>query len=367
MRENDNRKKNNPLVSIVVPAYNAEKYLESCIFSLMTQSYRNIEIVIVDDGSNDSTRAICETLKQKDNRVKIIVGKHEGANRARGLGVKKASGNYCMFVDSDDWIDPNSVDTLVKTAINEQCDIVKFNAVMEPSKRLKEPVITPPGNKCSLKGEDIHWILTTSNKLNNICFHFYSLNLLKKLDSFKFGISNCEDLLASLEIYDKADKMISIGDAFYHYRVNHNSTTKNTELSRNVQNAIEQIMVYSMLQDYAKKWGFDSEGRHHVAFLSFNKVRCGIYALFRSANISRKVFVATATRLSKMPEYNKIKKLIGGKANLERELANMGWFYRLKYSRGMRELYDDDFNALWKTALLYRLFYHVRQKIRGER
>lgn len=115
------------LVSVVVPIYNAEKYLVKCIDSLVNQTYENIEIILVDDGSLDTSLSICMEYRNKDERVKVFSKENGGQGSARNLGIRKALGDYIMFVDADDWVDTNIVKMLLEGAIKKDSDVVICN------------------------------------------------------------------------------------------------------------------------------------------------------------------------------------------------------------------------------------------------
>ena len=112
------------LVSIVIPVYNVSSYLAECLESVIHQSYHNIEIIIIDDGSTDGSDSICDRFAQYDDRICVIHTGNRGLSSARNLGLKKCRGSYLMFVDSDDWIEPHSVETLIKFAKKYNADIV---------------------------------------------------------------------------------------------------------------------------------------------------------------------------------------------------------------------------------------------------
>ena len=99
----------NDLISIVVPLYNVENYLKECIDSILTQSYHNLEIILVDDGSTDNSGKICDNYAKKDSRIKVIHKENGGASDARNYGIKEAKGKYIQFTDSDDFYDKNSI------------------------------------------------------------------------------------------------------------------------------------------------------------------------------------------------------------------------------------------------------------------
>lgn len=114
----------NPLVSVVVPINNTEKYLIKCVNSIIAQSYKNIEIILVDDGSTDSSPALCEELKKTDERLSVIHKENGGLSSARNEGINRASGDYIMFIDSDDELAESSIEDMVEIAIAKKSDAV---------------------------------------------------------------------------------------------------------------------------------------------------------------------------------------------------------------------------------------------------
>ena len=101
--------KENIKVSIIVPIYNVEKYVRTCVNSLISQTYNNIEIILVDDGSKDKSGSICNEFAQQDKRIRVIHKKNGGLSSAREAGINHASGEYVMIVDGDDWIDITTI------------------------------------------------------------------------------------------------------------------------------------------------------------------------------------------------------------------------------------------------------------------
>lgn len=116
----------NNLISIIVPVYNVDLYLRDCLDSIVNQTYRNIEIIIVDDGSSDNSGAICDEYGSRDNRIKVIHQANSGVSEARNVGLDIAIGDYILFVDSDDWIDKEVCETVLELAIEQNADIVCF-------------------------------------------------------------------------------------------------------------------------------------------------------------------------------------------------------------------------------------------------
>ena len=107
-------------VSIIVPVYNVEKYLEECVESLLKQTYRNLEILLVDDGSPDHCPQMCDDWARRDSRIRVIHKQNAGSGLARNTGMKNASGEYICFFDSDDYLMPNAIEKAYAKAKNEQ-------------------------------------------------------------------------------------------------------------------------------------------------------------------------------------------------------------------------------------------------------
>ena len=116
-------------VTVVVPVYNAEKYLAECLESIQKQTYTNIEIILVDDGSKDSSPTLCDTLQKEDNRIKVIHKVNEGAGKSRNKGIEVATGDYILFVDSDDYIKPNLVEQCVNAIVGNDSAMVMFGVL----------------------------------------------------------------------------------------------------------------------------------------------------------------------------------------------------------------------------------------------
>lgn len=115
-----------PLISVIVPIYNVASYLDRCISSLIAQSYQNLEIILVNDGSTDESEAVCEKYAQSDSRVRLIVQKNGGPASARNMGMECATGAYFSFIDGDDWVAPNLYQRMVEVIQAFQPDMIRF-------------------------------------------------------------------------------------------------------------------------------------------------------------------------------------------------------------------------------------------------
>ena len=133
----------NFLISIIVPIYNVDKYLEECIESLKNQTYKNLEIILINDGSTDESVKICEKYKEKDNRIVFINKNNGGAASAKNEGLKMATGDYITFVDSDDFIEPDMIEYMVNTIKKYNSDIVQcsFTNLYKNTEKFKQDTI----------------------------------------------------------------------------------------------------------------------------------------------------------------------------------------------------------------------------------
>lgn len=118
-------------ISIVIPIYNTEQYLDKCVDSVLNQTYKNLEVILVDDGSTDDSGKICDYYAAKDQRVVIIHQRNQGNNVARKNGVKIANGDYVGFVDSDDWIEPDMYQCMVDNIKKNNADIVSVGFILK--------------------------------------------------------------------------------------------------------------------------------------------------------------------------------------------------------------------------------------------
>ena len=118
-----------PKISVIVPVYKAEKFLATCIESILNQTYCNLEIILVDDGSPDSCGKICEKYALSDSRVKVVHQKNAGVAAARNVGLDLAEGDYVTFVDSDDYIQPQMYEKMIRCAEHNHCDLVMCDCI----------------------------------------------------------------------------------------------------------------------------------------------------------------------------------------------------------------------------------------------
>ena len=207
------------LISVIIPVYNVEEYLNECIQSIVTQTFKDIEIILVDDGSTDSSGLICDKWMQKDERIKVIHKKNGGLSSARNAGIDDAQGKYIIFVDSDDyWIDTDSLAHLYDTAEKFDADVVRgeYIAVNEKGERIKtiaknksiysnKPLDSATFYINCIAGENFSWLYL---------FKRNSINILRFDEGRKFQ----EDKDYNIKSFSTPRKCVYVDNRFYVYR-----------------------------------------------------------------------------------------------------------------------------------------------------
>ncbi|GAL67061.1 beta-1,3-glucosyltransferase [Jejuia pallidilutea] len=162
-------------VSVVVPVYNVEKYLHRCVDSLLKQSYKNLEIILINDGSLDSSGEICDELAKKDHRIKVVHQKNGGLSAARNTGLNHVTGDYISFIDSDDWIEQSMYEEMLYYAYNHNLDIIEcdIQSTMDPEKKAKEKFI--------IENKEQNALRIIENQFFSVCRRIYRYNLIKDL------------------------------------------------------------------------------------------------------------------------------------------------------------------------------------------
>ena len=210
-----------PKISIVIPVYNAEEYLARCLDSVLRQTLKDIEIILVNDGSKDNSGAICDEYAQKDNRIKVIHQLNQGVSTTRNNALAIATGDFVGFVDSDDYIHPEMFKTLLDTAHTTNSDIVMCDAltVYENGKTENDTIIQLQNNITLTKQCLIPNLLL--ELAGSACRCIYSNKLLKNHNiKFPQGIKFSEDRIFNIYAFGCADKITYIKKSFYYRYVN---------------------------------------------------------------------------------------------------------------------------------------------------
>ena len=231
-------------ISVIIPIYNAEKYLPRCLDSIINQTYSNLEIILINDGSSDASGNICDSYAKEDSRVKVIHQSNAGVSAARNAGLDIATGDYISFVDPDDWIESNMYEVLVGTIQDKEIDILRFNAYRKgeiinklpfrgeySNKELEEKILLPLIGAEKFGGMFI---------LGVLWLHLYKREVIED-NHIRFNpqLRRCEDRLFTLSSIIHAKSILFVDEVLYHYEVYDNSLSNRYDPER-----WEQELIY---------------------------------------------------------------------------------------------------------------------------
>ena len=202
-----------PLVSVIVPVYKVEPYLPKCLDSIVNQTYRHLEIILVDDGSPDHCGEICDAYAKTDARIKVFHTENKGLCAARNYGIAKAKGLYIGFVDSDDWIESDMYETLVNEIEKHKADIVNCGVYDEYPTRT---VITSATDRMFDNSKDLIKALFTVDIGNGIWHKLFRKSCFTNIVFPKGHVY--EDIIMTYRLFYNATKVVCISKPLYHYR-----------------------------------------------------------------------------------------------------------------------------------------------------
>lgn len=250
------------LISIVIPIYNAEKYLEECLNSIKNQTYKNFEVIMVNDGSKDDSETICMNFLRSDSRFRYLKKENGGVSSARNVGLDNVEGDYITFIDADDWVDENYLDLLITTVEKNHSDIVvssykQFNNIDVFYLRaytIQEKYLL---NFERMNRDDF---LTIFPKLmsTNVCFNNAVAKLFRKelVNDLRFdtSIKYGEDLDFYFRLYLNVDSVSYVDEPTYVYRMHGDSTTSNF----NQEHAEQELSIFKQMHEKIQEIGLPS-------------------------------------------------------------------------------------------------------------
>lgn len=207
------------LISVIVPIYNVEKYLQRCVDSIINQTYRNLEIILVNDGSPDNCPKMCDDYAKKDSRIKVVHKENGGLSDARNVGMEVATGEYISFIDSDDWIELNMIELLYNNLIETDSDISSGGIRMvwegSASSRLLMSINEDDLFVFNSSEEALRELIEGNKVVQTVWNKLYKTLVLRDV-IFPVGKIN-EDEYWSWQVFAKAKRVVSIGFPVYNY------------------------------------------------------------------------------------------------------------------------------------------------------
>lgn len=254
-----------PYISVIVPVYNIREWLPRCVRSITAQTFRELELLLVDDGSTDGSGALCEELAREDDRIRVFHKENGGSSSARNLGIAKAKGMYLGFVDSDDYIEPDMYEKLYRAVSFYQAEIAQIgrDEIDEQGRRLPD-ICVPPEKEERLESEAFLRELLLHRGDCSFCTKLVRRELFDR-ERFPLGVLN-EDFHLLVKLLARPLKIVSLPDQAYHVFYRMGSNTRRTDgesFSRvyadNVDNADMALGLvrreYPRLADVAMRFG----------------------------------------------------------------------------------------------------------------
>ncbi|MCM1010794.1 MAG: glycosyltransferase [Fusobacterium sp.] len=231
-------------ISVVIPVYNVEKYLSRCLESVVNQTFKDLEIICIDDGSSDKSLEILRSYAEKDSRFVIVVQKNSGPSVARNKGIDIAKGKYISFIDADDWIDLNFYEKLYSAAVGRNADIAAAGIIRLNNYKKKfyinytcEELSNDPNRKfelCDVPDRNYVW-----NKI-------YKLEKIRQKNlRFKAGVFY-EDIIFTPEVIYNLEKLVTVAQTFYYYWKTQNSivTQKSEKYKKDLEAAMLEAEIF---------------------------------------------------------------------------------------------------------------------------
>lgn len=258
-----------PLLSVIIPVYGVEKYIAECLESVIAQTYTNLEIIVINDGTKDKGAEIAKEYAQKDSRIKVYDFENGGLSVARNRGVSLAKGDYIAFLDSDDWIAHNMYEVLLEQILSNNVDMVKCGFCETDGK--KSDVVTFREN---------HVEEGFSSYFNGVLYiivvnALYKKELAKKV-VYPKNIVHEDNYASGMYIY-YANRIAVVKDAFYYYRINYSGISKS-----GVKRPLDKCIAISKLISDLDKEGFVDNSLNW-------KFACEVYHFVRGWNNAYKV------------------------------------------------------------------------------
>ena len=233
-----------PLISVIVPVYKVEEYLDRCVGSIVDQTYKNLEIILVDDGSPDNCPQICDRWAEKYERIKVVHKENGGLSDARNAGMPIATGEIISFVDSDDWIEPDMFEKMISRMKEDSSDVVScgVNWVTEEGKLLK--CVSVEKNEVLDIVSCMNEIINDNKLKQHVWNKLYKTEIIKHI-AFEKGKYH-EDAFWSYQVFGKVNRVSLMRDSFYNYVQRKNSIMGNGYSARRLDglDAFEKQCIY---------------------------------------------------------------------------------------------------------------------------
>ena len=268
-----------PLISVIIPVYNVEKYLEKCLNSVLSNTYKNLQIIVVNDGSTDNSGSICDVYAEKDNRITVIHQENKGLSSARNAGLAAATGKYIGFVDSDDMISPVMYEELLWAITNTAADIAACEYTREEDTCDSELDLSPQILRIVNGRDNCVGVYLNMPSTRTITWTgpmvWNKLYLREKITfPFKKQCEPAEDLYFNWEYSMSCNKMVIVPKRLYYWQINPQSITQTPTVEKT-------ISIANVLMDIAEKTpDADIPFQNHLQHKAASNAHIAMWKLF---------------------------------------------------------------------------------------
>lgn len=262
------------LVSIIVPVYNVAQYLERCLTSLVGQTYQNIEIILVDDGSTDASGEICDAWQKKDDRIKVFHKTNGGLSDARNCGMQGVSGEYICFIDSDDWLDLQFVEVLLGALMDTEADIAECRYLCTDKSDIIPGAQYFQYDPAVFAGKECFLHFLTNHFQVSVCNKIYRKEILEN-QPFQDGVYH-EDEFWTYKIFSKARKVCLLNYTGYYYFQRNGSIIHSKLSPKRVSDAFDagKERIDFIEQHYPEYASIGYSKMMYTCMYLLNEVRC---------------------------------------------------------------------------------------------
>ena len=308
-------------ISVIIPVYNVENYLHECIDSVLNQDYTNLEVILINDGSTDTSGLICNNYAVKDQRVKVLHQQNQGVAAARNLGLKHTTGDYISFIDSDDWIDQGMYSDIANKIKQSRSSIDVFYMPYPERKDIDKTIY----NEFEIKSQLLPLFLGTHRISLGQMTSVWSLCIRRGIikDMLFYNIAVVEDKPFFIEVLAKANNLVILTQKYYNYRINTASLIRNYHKEYIHSVTIAHKIIPEILDKYAKEYS-------ELITLNNNTIVSFYYRSIKNELRNKKINndLNLSNAKSNIQEYyinNNMRDLLTWKRTLRISLRNPKW------------------------------------------
>lgn len=298
------------LISIIVLVYNTEQYVNKCLNSILNQTYDNLEVIVINDGSTDKSSKKINKIAQKDKRVRVIERENKGRYLSRLEGYQEAKGKYILYIDGDDWINKDTVLKMYEAIKETKADVVRC----QYQKYIDNNLITPKSvinRNVLMNVEELEPqffdLLYKTNYCNTICKQLMKKSVMKDINKIDFDLNYCEDLACNLKVYKNMKSILFMPDELYVYNINHSYKRNKMNKDQIMKKIQDTIYVYYQLYLSTKEFDIKNKKEYRrVAAMRMIEKLTILFSDLIKTGMSKHKYIFYVNNILKLDEVKEI-------------------------------------------------------------